>query len=58
MVAVTLAARFVKPGGFPTQLAFTCEAALVRPASVTVHEAVPALIATPVRPETTRVPAL
>jgi len=55
---VTLAARFVKASGFPTQLAFTCEAAFVRPATVAVHEAVPADIAMPVSPDNTRVPAL
>jgi hypothetical protein len=58
LVAVTLAERFVNAAGFVAQLAFVCAGAFVRPATVTVHEAVPALIASPVSPESTRVPPL
>ena len=58
LVAVTLAARLVNAAGLPAQLAFTWPAALVRPATVTVQLAVPAAIAMPVRPESTRVPAV
>ena len=57
-VVVTEAERFVNAAGFPAQLAFTCEAAFVSPATVTVQFAVPAVIARPVRPDRTRVPAL
>jgi hypothetical protein len=55
---VTDAARFVNAAGFPTQLAFVCAAAFVTPATVTVQLAVVAVIASPVSPESTRVPAL
>jgi hypothetical protein len=55
---VTDAERFVKAAGLPTQLAFVCVAAFVSPATVTVHEAVPEVMATPVSPESTRVPLL
>src|SRR4029077_11821143 len=48
----------VNAAGLPAQLAFTWVAALVRPATVTVQLAVPLAIATPVRPESTRVPAV
>src|SRR5438270_645577 len=58
LVAVTLAARLVKAAGFPTQLAFVCAAALVRPETVTVQLALPAVIAMPVKPDSTRVPAV
>ncbi len=58
LVAVTLAARFVKAAGLPAQLAFTCVGWLVSPATVTVQLAVPDDIAMPVSPESTRVPAL
>src|SRR5690349_11619311 len=57
-VAVTLAARLVNAAGLPAQLALVCVAWFVRPESVTVQLAVPAVIAMPVRPETTRVPAV
>ena len=52
LVVVTLAARFVNAaaGHAPA-----CPGSFVRPEIVTVHEAVPALIATPVTPESTRV---
>ncbi len=55
-VAATLAARLVKAAGLPAQLAFTCDAWLVSPATVAVQLAVPAAIAIPERPESTRVP--
>ena len=58
LVVVTLAERLVNAAGGPTQLAFTAVARLVRPATVTVQLAVPAVIAMPVRPERTRVPTL
>jgi hypothetical protein len=58
LVAVTLAAWFVNAAGLPAQLAFTCPAALVSPETVTVQLAVPADIAMPVSPESTRVPAV
>ncbi len=54
--AVTFAARLVNAAGLPAQLAFACEAWLVRPATLTVQLAVPADIAMPERPESTRVP--
>ncbi len=57
-VVVTFAPRLVNAAGLPTQLALTCVAWLVTPATVTVQLAVPALIDTPVRPESTRVPAV
>ncbi len=57
-VGTTLAARFVNAAGLPEQLAFTCVAWFVTPETVTVQLAVPALIAMPVRPERTRVPAV
>ena len=44
-VVVTEAARLVKPAGLPTQLAFTCPPWFVRPTTVTVQLAVPAVIA-------------
>jgi hypothetical protein len=56
LVAVTLAARFVKAAA--GQLAFTCVAWFVTPDTVTVQLAVPAVIAIPVSPESTRVPAV
>jgi len=55
---VTEAERFVKAAGLPTQLALVCVAAFVTPDTVTVHEAVPEAIASPVSPESTRVPEL
>jgi hypothetical protein len=55
---VTDAARFVNAAGLAAHDAFVCVAAFVTPATVTVHEAVPELIARPVTPESTRVPAL
>src|SRR4051812_6132478 len=58
LVAVTLAARLVNPAGLPAQLALICVAALVSPETVTVQLAVPAVIAMPVRPDNTRVPAV
>ena len=58
LAVVTEAERFVKAAGFAAQLAFVCVAAFVRPATVTVHEAVPEAMAMPVRPESTRVPPL
>jgi hypothetical protein len=58
LAAVTDAERFVKAAGLPTQLAFVCAAVFVRPDTVTVQLAVPEAIATPVRPESTRVPPL
>ncbi len=57
-LAVTFAAALVNAAGLPAQLAFTCVGWLVRPATVTVHEAVPLAIAMPERPESPRVPAL
>jgi hypothetical protein len=57
-VAVTLAARLVNAAGLPAQLALVCVGWLVRPESVTVQLAVPAVIAMPVSPEITRVPAV
>ncbi len=57
-VVVTFVAAFVKAAGLPAQLGFTCDAAFVSPESVTVQLAVPAVIAIPVRPESTRDPAL
>ena len=52
LVVVTLAARFVNAaaGQVPA-----CPGSLVRPERVTVHEAVPEVIATPVTPLSTRV---
>jgi hypothetical protein len=58
LVVATFADRFVNAAGRPTQLAFVCVAAFVTPATVTVHEAVVAVIAMPVSPESTRVPAV
>jgi hypothetical protein len=58
LVVVTLAAALVKAAGLPAQLAFTCVAWFVTPETVTVQLAVPAVIAMPVRPESTRVPAV
>jgi hypothetical protein len=55
-VVVTFAARLVKAAA--GQLAFTCPAWLVTPETVTVQLAVPLVIAMPVRPESTRVPAV
>jgi hypothetical protein len=55
---VTEAARFVNAAGLAAQLAFVCVAAFVSPATVTVQLAVPEVIARPVTPESTRVPAL
>ena len=57
-VVVTLVARLVKPAGLPTQLAFTCVAWFVRPATVTVQLAVPEVMVTPVMPDRTLVPAV
>jgi hypothetical protein len=57
-VVVTEADRFVKAAGLPTQLALVCVGWLVRPETVTVQLAVPAVMARPVNPESTRVPAL
>jgi predicted transcriptional regulator len=57
-VAVTEAERFVNAAGFVAQLALVCVATFVSPATVTVHEAVPALMAMPVSPESTFVPPL
>jgi hypothetical protein len=57
-VVATLAARLVNAAGLAPQLALVCVAWLVRPAIVTVQLAVPAVIATPVRPDSTRVPLL
>ncbi len=57
-VAATFEARLVKAAGLPAQLALTCVAWLVTPATVTVQLVVPAVIAMPPRPESTRVPAL
>jgi hypothetical protein len=54
--AVTDAARFVNAAA--GHVAFTCEAALVSPATVTVQLTVPEAIAIPVSPESTRVPAV
>jgi hypothetical protein len=54
--AVTFAARFVKAAAGHD--AFTCEGAFVSPDTVTVHEAVVEAIASPVSPESTRVPEL
>jgi hypothetical protein len=56
LVAVTLAARLVKAAA--GQLAFTWPAWLVTPETVTVQLAVPAVIAMPESPESTRVPAV
>jgi len=53
---VTDVARFVNAAA--GHVAFTCEAALVSPATVTVQEAVPEAIAMPVSPESARAPAL
>ena len=58
LLVVTFADRFVNAAGLPTQLAFVCVAAFVSPATVTVHEAVVAVIAMPVSPESTCVPPL
>src|SRR6185312_15433 len=55
-IVVTLAAALVKAAA--GQDAFTCVAALVSPETVTVQLAVPLVIAMPVRPESTRVPAV
>jgi hypothetical protein len=55
---VTDAARFVNAAGFAAHDAFVCVAAFVTPATVTVQLAVPEVIARPVSPESTRVPAL
>ena len=55
---VTDAVRFVNAAGRPTQLAFVCVAAFVSPATVTVQLTVPEAIASPVSPESTRVPPL
>ena len=52
---VTFADRFVKAAAGHD--AFTCVAALVSPATVTVHDAVPEAIAIAASPESTRVPA-
>ncbi len=57
-VVATEAARLVKAAGLPAQLAFTCPAWLVTPATVTVQLAVPAVIARPESPESTRVAAV
>jgi hypothetical protein len=57
LVVVTLAEVFVNPAGLPTQLAFVCVAWFVSPEIVTVQLAVPAVIARPVSPDKTRVPA-
>src|SRR5205085_1969632 len=58
LVAVTEAARLVNAAGLPAQLALVCVAVLVRPLTVTVQLAVPAVIAIPESPESTCVPAL
>src|SRR5947207_15401622 len=58
LVVVTEAARLVNAAGLPAQLALLCAAALVRPLTVTVQLAVPAVIWMPARPESTRVPEL
>ena len=57
-VVVTLAARLVKAAGLPAQLAFTCVAWLVTPETVTVQLAVPPDIVIPLKPDSTRVPAV
>src|ERR1700687_470018 len=57
-VVVTEAERLVNAAGLPAQLAFVCVGWFVRPETVIVQLAVPAVIATPMRPESTRVPAL
>ncbi len=58
LAAVTFDAWLVNAAGLPAQLAFTCAAWLVSPATVTVQLAVPAAMAMPERPESTRDPAL
>ncbi len=58
LVAVTFAARLVNATGLPAQLALVCVAWLVTPETVTVQLAVPAVIAMPVSPESTRVAAV
>src|SRR6185295_7742982 len=58
LVTTMLAERLVNAAGLPAQLAFSAPAALVRPATVTVHEAVPAVMAMPVKPFSSPVPLL
>ncbi len=57
-VALTFAARLVNAAGLPAQLALVWVAWFVTPATVTVQLAVPPVIAMPVSPESTRVPAV
>src|SRR5262245_21465219 len=55
-VVVTEAEAFVNAAGFVAQEPLTWPVWFVRPATVTVQLAVPAVMARPVRPERTRVP--
>src|SRR5436305_1897622 len=57
-VVVTEAERFVNAAGLPLQLELAWVAVLVRPAIVTVQLVVVAVIATVVRPESTRLTVL
>lgn len=54
-VLLTFTLKLVNAAGLPTQDAFVCVGALVKPATVTVQVAVVSVIATPEIPESTRV---